>query len=157
MSSVKPASKEIIISSIRNGTVIDHITPGEALTVIRILKIKSGTNLNVTMASNVKSSRGGRKDVVKIEDRELLKEEVDKIALVAPDATINIIREYEVAVKKQVEVPKDIVGVIKCPNPNCITNTNEPVPSRFVSHSRGFRCVYCDTVISKDMDLGNYI
>ncbi|MDO5843623.1 MAG: aspartate carbamoyltransferase regulatory subunit [Methanocorpusculum sp.] len=148
-------SEGIVISPIKNGTVIDHITHGEGFTVIRILGIRNSI-MNVTVASNVMSSRGGRKDIVKIENRELLKSEVDKVALVAPDATISIIRDFKVTDKKNVDVPKDVVGVIKCPNPNCITNTNEPVPSHFVEHPRGFRCVYCDAVISKDM-VGQYI
>ncbi|MBQ4134958.1 MAG: aspartate carbamoyltransferase regulatory subunit [Methanocorpusculum sp.] len=149
--------KTLVISPIQHGTVIDHITPGEGLTVINILGITRGTGVTVTVACNVESSRGGRKDLVKIADRELLKEEVDKIALVAPDATISIIRDYRVVDKKTVSVPQEIVGVITCPNPNCITNTKEPVPTRFAAQTRGFRCRYCDTVISLDKDIGNYI
>ncbi len=154
---VRTISDGIVISPIRNGTVIDHITPGEGLTVLRILGIHDGTHVTVIVASNVTSSRGGRKDMVKIENRELLKDEVDKIALVAPDATISIIRNFKVSVKKPVEVPKRIVDVIKCPNSNCITNTKEPVLSKFVVHPRGFRCQYCDSLISSEMDIGDYI
>ncbi|MDV0443573.1 aspartate carbamoyltransferase regulatory subunit [Methanorbis rubei] len=147
----------IVISPIKNGTVIDHITPGEGLTVIRILGIQDGTNITFTVATNVVSSRGGRKDMVKIENRELVKSEVDKLALIAPDAKISIIRDSKVVEKKSVEVPTDITGVIKCPNPNCITNTREPAESRFTAHPRGYRCCYCDTVISREMDIGDYI
>jgi aspartate carbamoyltransferase regulatory subunit len=154
---VKTISDGIVISPIKNGTVIDHITPGEGLTVIRILGIQDGTDVTVIVASNVPSSRGGRKDMVKIENRELLKDEVDKIALIAPDATISIIRNFKVSAKKPVEVPQEIIGVIKCPNPNCITNTKEPVQSRFVMHPRGFRCQYCDSIISREMNIGDYI
>ncbi len=154
---VRTISDGIVISPIRNGTVIDHITPGEGLTVLRILGIRDGTHVTVIVASNVTSSRGGRKDMVKIENRELLKDEVDKIALVAPDATISIIRNFKVSDKKPVEVPQRIVGVIKCPNPNCITNTKEPVQSKFVVHPRGFRCQYCDSLLSSEMDIGDYI
>lgn len=153
----RPVSEGIVISPIKNGTVIDHITPGEGLTVIRILGIQDGTNVTFTVATNVSSSHGGRKDLVKIENRELVKSEVDKIALIAPDAKISIIRDFKVVAKKPVEVPCDIVGVIKCPNPNCITNTREPAESRFVVHPRGFRCQYCDTIISREMDIGDYI
>lgn len=150
-------SEGIVISPIKNGTVIDHITPGEGLTVIRILGIQDGTQLTFTIATNVKSTRGGRKDMVKIENRELMKSEVDKIALIAPDAKISIIREFKVVAKKTVEVPSNIVGVIKCPNPNCISNTREPAQSKFVIHPRGFRCKYCDTILSHEMDIGDYI
>ncbi|MDR3101844.1 MAG: aspartate carbamoyltransferase regulatory subunit [Methanocalculaceae archaeon] len=147
----------IVISPIKNGTVIDHITPGKGLTVIRILGIQTGTPVTFTVATNVMSTRGGRKDMVKIENRELMKAEVGKIALVAPDAKISIIRDFTVAAKKSVEIPSDIAGVIRCPNPNCITNTREPVESRFVVHPRGFQCWYCDTVISREMDISDYI
>ena len=75
----RSVSEGIVISPIKNGTVIDHITPGEGLTVIRILGIQDGTNVTFTVATNVTSSRGGRKDMVKIENRELVKSEVDKI------------------------------------------------------------------------------
>lgn len=147
----------ILISPIKNGTVIDHITPGEGLTVLRILGIADGTNTTVTVATNVESSRGGRKDIVKIENRELYKDEVNKISLIAPDAKISIIRDSKVVEKKTVEVPHDIIGVIKCPNPNCITNSREPAKSHFSVHPRGFRCHYCDTIISREMDIGDYI
>jgi aspartate carbamoyltransferase regulatory subunit len=150
-------SDGILISPIRNGTVIDHITPGEGLTVLRILGIAGGTGITVTVATNVESGRGGRKDIVKVENRELVKAEVNKIALVAPDAKISIIRDSVVVDKKSVEVPETIVGVIKCPNPSCITNTREPAKTRFILHPRGFRCRYCDTIISREMDIGDYI
>ena len=109
------------------------------------------------MAFGVTFKRYEKKFLLISEQFLILKEEVDKIALVAPDATISIIRDYQVIDKKQVEVPQEIEGVITCPNPNCITNTKEPVPTRFTAHTRGFRCRYCDTVISRERDLGNYI
>lgn len=154
---VKKAPEGLIISPLDNGTVIDHITPGEGLTVLRILNIMSGSQETVTLASNVSSSHGGRKDLVKIANRELNRDEVDKIALVAPDATISIIRNGKVVKKSPVTVPGVITGVIRCPNPNCITNSHEPVESKFVAHPRGFRCAYCDTIIEKTTDVGKYI
>jgi aspartate carbamoyltransferase, regulatory subunit len=150
-------SQGIVISPIKNGTVIDHITPGQGMVVLRILGLQQGSMTRFTLACNVTSSRGGRKDLVKIENRELSKEEVDRIALIAPDATISIVRDFKIAEKKPVEIPQEICGVISCPNPNCITNTKEPVESRFVAHPRGYRCVYCDAVVTRDMDLGDFI
>ncbi|HJJ28083.1 MAG TPA: aspartate carbamoyltransferase regulatory subunit [Methanocorpusculum sp.] len=150
-------SQGIVISPIKNGTVIDHITAGQGLVVLRILGLLKGSTTRFTLACNVVSSRGGQKDLVKIEDRELSKEEVDRIALIAPNATISIIRDFKIAEKKSVEIPAEIRGVITCPNPNCITNTKEPVESRFVSHPRGYRCVYCDAVITRDMDFAEFI
>ncbi|HOL40398.1 MAG TPA: aspartate carbamoyltransferase regulatory subunit, partial [Methanospirillum sp.] len=86
--------RTLVISTIKNGTVIDHISAGEALTVLRILGITGSTRECVSVATNVSSRVQGKKDVVKIENRELKTKEVDRIALVAPDATINIIRDY---------------------------------------------------------------
>ncbi len=141
----------LLINAIQNGTVIDHITGGEALIVLRILGITGSTDECVSVATNVVSSALGRKDVVKIENRELKDEEVDRIALIAPKATINIIRERRVVEKKGVDIPDTLIGVLKCPNPCCITNTNEPVNSRFSVQGRRLICTYCDTVIGSDI------
>lgn len=141
----------LLISAIENGTVIDHITGGEALTVLRILGITGKTSECVSVATNVVSSALGRKDVVKIENRELSYEEVNRIALITPGATINIIRNKRVIGKKGVEIPETLIGVLQCPNPCCITNTNEPVLSRFQVHGTRMVCSYCDTVISSDI------
>ena len=140
----------LLIKAIQNGTVIDHITGGEALTVLRILGITGSTSECVSVATNVGSKALGKKDVVKIENRELKAEEVDRIALITPGATLNIIRDREVVEKKGVEIPHILVGVLQCPNPCCITNTNEPVLSRFSVQGPRLICEYCDTVISSD-------
>ncbi|MCD6512207.1 MAG: aspartate carbamoyltransferase regulatory subunit [Thermoplasmata archaeon] len=137
--------KELKVQPIKDGTVIDHITPGNALKVLKILGIKEGANSVISIAMNVAGKRG-RKDIVKIENRELDSKEVDKIALIAPDATINIIRDYEVVEKHRVSIPDEIVGIVRCPNPNCITNSREPIKSKFVVVSRKplkIRCYYC--------------
>jgi aspartate carbamoyltransferase regulatory subunit len=97
----------------------------------------------------------GRKDIVKIENRELRKEEVDRIALIAPHATISIIRNFDVYEKKGVEIPNYLIGVVRCPNPGCISNTNEPVPSRFEVLPKGLHCLYCEWMITTDIK--NYI
>lgn len=151
----KDPSGGLIISPIKNGTVIDHITAGEALNVLRILGITGSTRECLSIATNVRSKRMGKKDVVKIENRELRTEEVDRIALLAPQAKINIIRDYRVAEKKGVEIPKVLKGVVRCPNPGCITNTSEPVESTFEVLEKGLHCLYCDWLI-KD-DIANHI
>ena len=153
--SQKDPSRGLLVSPIRNGTVIDHITAGEALNVLRILGITGSTRECLSIATNVGSKRLGKKDIVKIERRELRTEEVDRIALIAPHAKINIIREYRVVEKKGVEIPKVLRGVVRCPNPGCITNTNEPVESTFEVLEKGLHCLYCDWLI-KD-DIANYI
>lgn len=145
---------ELRVRSIKSGTVIDHITAGNALNVLKILGISGGTKAIVSVVMNVPSERSssGRKDIVKIEDRELIPEEVDKIALIAPHATINIIRDYEVAQKNPVVLPDTISCIVKCPNLNCISNSNEPVFSKFkVLDSCVLRCVYCESIIDKDV------
>ena len=148
----KPEGKRVlIVGRIREGTVIDHITAGEALNVLKILGITGTTTECLSIATNVSSGKVGKKDIVKVEGRELRKEEVDRIALIAPRATINIIRDYEVVEKKGVEIPRVLEGVIQCPNPGCISNTSEPIESRFEVVDRGLHCLYCDWLITKDI------
>ena len=142
--------RDLRISPIRHGTVIDHITAGQALNVLRILGLTGTTTESVSVATNV-ASRRGRKDIVKIENRELRKEEVDRIALIAPNATINIIREFAVTQKKGVEPPAELSGVVRCPNPGCISNTAEPARSRFIVTPNGLRCHYCDWLVTKEI------
>jgi len=150
--------KELKIVPIKNGTVIDHIAAGQALNVLKILAIHARTDAVVSVVMNVRSKKMGRKDIVKVEDRELKPEEVDKIALIAPNATINIIRDSEVIAKHKVYLPQTIEGIIRCANPNCISNVErEPVISRFVTVSEDpplFRCFYCERMIE---DVSRYL
>ena len=138
---------ELRVSKIENGTVIDHITAGQAVNVLAILGIDGTSGEEVSVGMNVPSDRLGRKDVVKVEGRELSQNEVDVLSLIAPAATINIIREFEVAEKHRVSRPEEVTGVLSCPNANCITTENEPVDSRFEVLEEGVRCTYCDTII----------
>ena len=138
--------KELRIHPIKNGTVIDHITAGNALKVLHILNIPQSHYSIVSVAMNVKS-RLGKKDIVKVENRELDPNEVDKIALIAPKATINIIRDYEVTEKHRVKLPDEIIGIARCSNPTCISNSNEPVKSRFIITSKDpptIKCYFCE-------------
>lgn len=151
---MKVGEKELRVKPILNGTVIDHIEAGQALNVLKILGISGRTKAVVSVLMNVPSGAMGAKDVVKVEDRELEPEEVDTIALIAPRATINIIRNYEVIKKFRVEMPRTVVGVIRCGNPNCISNSNEPVGSRFLIESNYpvlLRCAYCEFVLDRDI------
>lgn len=139
--------KELKIPLIKDGTVIDHITAGNALKVLHILNIPKSHSFVVSVGMNVKSMMG-KKDIVKIENREVDPKEVNKIALIAPMATINIIRDYEVAKKFKVIVPDEIVGIVKCSNPTCVSNTGEPVKSRFQVINKEapllIKCYYCE-------------
>lgn len=138
--------KELKVQPIKDGTVIDHITAGNALKVLKILGIEGKEDSIISIAMNVVGKRG-KKDIVKIENRELDAKEVDKIALIAPNATINIIRNYEVFEKHRVAIPDEIVGIVKCPNPNCISNSNEPIETKFIVIRRQplkIKCYYCE-------------
>jgi aspartate carbamoyltransferase regulatory subunit len=138
--------KELKIPRIKDGTVIDHITAGNAIKVLHILGIPKTSTFVVSVAMNVKSCMG-KKDIVKVENREIDPNEVDKIALIAPKATINIIRDYEVAEKYAVKLPDEIVGIVSCSNPTCVSNSREPVKSRFKVICKDplrIKCYYCE-------------
>jgi aspartate carbamoyltransferase regulatory subunit len=143
--------KEIKITPIKNGTVIDHIAAGQALIVLKILGIEAGTNMIVSLVMNVQSQKLGKKDIVMIEDRELNEEETNKIALIAPQATINIIRNSRVVKKEKVHLPRIIEEILECQNPNCISNDErEPIKSKFVLENQkpiSIKCYYCGMII----------
>lgn len=144
--------KELKVKPIKNGTVIDHITANKALNVLKILKLPSKKTA-VTIAMNVHSSQMGSKDIVKIEGRELKQREVDRIALIAPNATINIVRDYEIIEKGKVNLLDEINNILECPNPNCITNTEEPVKTKFYVIEKKpvtLRCYHCERIMTKE-------
>jgi len=145
--------QELYVRKITNGTVIDHITPGYSLDVLKILGINGKDGEVVSVAMNVESKQLQHKDIVKIQNRELKPSEVDKIALIAPNATINIVRNYDVSSKMVVELPSTIRGIIKCDNPSCISNSREPVEPRFGVDRREpirLRCSFCGHVMERE-------
>jgi aspartate carbamoyltransferase regulatory subunit len=145
------SDRQLRVSKIESGTVIDHIPGGQALNVLALLGIDGSTDEAVSVAMNVPSDRLGRKDVVKVENRELSEAELDVLSLIAPEATINIIRAYDVVEKKRVERPERVVGVLACRNRECITNTDEPVDAKFEVLPEGVRCEYCETIIRQEL------
>ncbi len=156
MSSEDEREKEFRVRPIKSGTVIDHIPAGQALNVLKILGVTGSTipgNTVISVVMNVPSHAIGTKDIVKVENRELKPREVDKISLIAPTATINIIRNFEVSKKYKVTLPGAIEGIVKCANPSCISNTVEPVNSKFAVEKRKksmqLRCMYCERVITE--------
>ncbi len=145
--------EKLRVSKIEAGTVIDHIPSGRALTVLDILGISPETEDTVSILINVPSGRFGKKDIVKVEDRELGEDEINKIALTAPEATINVIRDFEVVEKRKVELPEKIRGIIKCSNPTCITNASEPVTPEFEVVSEApinLLCTYCERITGEE-------
>lgn len=145
--------KEIRVRKIENGTVIDHISPGQALNVLKILGIISELPENaITIAMNVPSKKLGKKDIVKIENREISEEELGKISLISPEATINIVRNNMVVIKKKVKIPEIIEEALKCANINCITNY-EKVKTKFYTERKSplkLRCHYCERIMKRE-------
>ena len=149
------------VTAIRNGTVVDHIPSGYAMQVIRILRINTERATPVSLVMNVPSDKLGRKDVLKIEDRELDQEDLDRLALIAPAASIAIIRNHAVAEKMRVELGGDLVNIAKCSFSNCITKSDrEPLAQRMKVISREpleVRCYYCGRGQELDELIGNII
>jgi aspartate carbamoyltransferase regulatory subunit len=143
----------ISIEPIRNGTVIDHIRAGKALTVVKFLKIPEGANMGIVI--NVPSQKFERKDVIFVENLEMTEQEIAKVALISRTATLNIIRGGRVITKRKLTPPEHIEGIIRCPNPNCISN-HERIESRFMlkRESRGgayiATCYYCEVVLNEN-------
>lgn len=139
------------VSAIRNGTVIDHIPSQSLFKVISILGLEKTKN-QVTFGSNLESSKLGDKAIIKISDKYFRDDEINKIALIAPHAKLNIIKDYEVVEKKIVEIPDTIQGIARCFNPKCITN-NEPMTTCFKVVSKepvALKCRYCEKITYKE-------
>jgi aspartate carbamoyltransferase regulatory subunit len=137
--------EQLKVDPIKNGTVIDHITAGKALQVADFLNISS-TNSEIMIGVNLASLKMGKKDIIKIENRELSKEEAGSIALISPGATLIIIENYTVVKKIGINIPEEIHRHIVCPNSNCITNI-EDVETRFELAGKNpveVRCSYCE-------------
>ncbi len=135
------------VTAIKNGTVIDHIPSGQALKVLELLNLSSDTSVPVSLVMNVPSKKMGAKDIIKVEDRELTQFELDRLALVAPDSSIAIIRAYSVAEKLNVNLGEEVRNVVRCTFSNCITqNLREPLPHRLKvakTDPLTLRCHYC--------------
>ncbi len=140
--------RELKITPIKNGTVIDHIGNGLALDVLRIVGVQTlDKDSTVSVALHVRSGKLGWKDILKVENMELSPRKVNAIALIAPTATISIIRDFKVQEKRTVDLPDRIVGVLRCPNLNCITNQPEPIESEFTVLRRRpvlLACAFCE-------------
>jgi len=139
-------SKKIKVSALKQGTVVDHLKHGTGLLAIQVLglHLEEGT---VTIGLNLDSGKYGSKDLVKIENRELTQDEVNKIALLSPDATFSIIRNFKVVEKIFPELPETIEGLVKCTNPVCVTNNYDDVITRFVVARKKpikLRCYFCE-------------
>jgi aspartate carbamoyltransferase regulatory subunit len=145
-------NEQLIVTKIKDGTVIDRIPPGKALKVLEILEIDANYPYTVALAMRVSSQKMSLKDVVKIKGKALNQEEIQKLSFIAPNATVNIIEDYNVKEKYQIQIPDKVEGFIECLNPNCVSNSNEPIESSFEVASQNpliLRCIYCDRIIDQ--------
>lgn len=139
--------KKMEVRAIENGTVIDHIPADCLFKIINILELNKEKQ-RITFGMNLESKRMGSKAIIKINERYCQQEEINRIALVAPMAIVNIIKNFEVIEKLSVTVPKHIDGFVRCANPKCITN-NEPVKTSFDvidSEPIALKCKYCEKI-----------
>jgi len=136
--------KTIKVNAIKNGTVIDHISAGKIRKVLDILHLEG--NEVVMVGMNLFSNKIGRKDIIKIENKELSELEANSIALIAPEATLIIIQNYEVVRKSKLQIPEHIDDIITCPNPKCITNSEQIISKFKLTNNKPaqVRCLYCE-------------
>jgi aspartate carbamoyltransferase regulatory subunit len=147
----KKTRKELQVSAIENGTVIDHIPARSVFHVIRILGLED-CHEQILFGTNLESKKYGKKGIVKVANRYFESEEINKIALAAPTATLIVIKNYQVTEKKRVQIPDQIMKYVKCVNPNCITN-HENIPSRFNVIDKEdikLQCIYCEKVTDEN-------
>ena len=141
--------KELKVSALENGTVVDHIPADRVYKALEILNIKDCTQHQITIGINLTSKRHGRKGIIKIADKFFENEELNKLALIAPKATVNIIRDFKVVEKKKLEMPAVIEGIAKCMNPKCITN-HQPIRTRFTTINQDnevlLLCHFCEKI-----------
>ena len=143
--------KELQVAALENGTVIDHIPSDKVFTVVSLLDLQN-TDGNITIGNNFESKKLGKKGIIKVADRFFTDEEVSRLSVVAPNIKLNIIRHYELVEKKQIVMPDELKGIVKCNNPKCITN-NEPMQTWFhvVDKELGIlKCHYCEKEQQKD-------
>lgn len=143
--------KILRVSAIKDGTVIDHIPSNRLFDVISILRLDQ-IDTQITFGCNLESKKLGRKAIIKIADKYFEDEELNKIALIYPEAKLSVIKDYKVTEKKIVELPEEIVGIARCFNPKCITN-HEVITTRFnvvEKHPVALQCYYCEKITTDD-------
>ena len=140
--------KELVVSALENGTVLDHIPAENVYKALDILNLK-GVDNQITIGINLASQFFGKKGIIKIEDKFFEDEELNKLALIAPKATVNVIRDFKVVEKKKLVMPEEIHGVAKCRNPKCVTN-HQPIKTWFKTLDNGneisLLCHYCEKI-----------
>ena len=133
--------KELAVAALRNGTVIDHIPDSALFKAVDLLGL-AGIDKSITIGNNLPSGKLGRKGLIKVADTFFPEEVLNRIAIIAPTAIIKTLRDYEVVEKRPVMLRDEVVGIVACNNPKCISN-NEPMASRFHVVSRHPVCLVC--------------
>ena len=140
--------KDLVVSALENGTVLDHIPAENVYKALDILDLK-GIESQITIGINLASKIYGKKGIIKIADKFFEDDELNKLALIAPKATVNVIRDFKVVDKKKLEMPKEVIGIAKCRNPKCVTN-HQPIQTRFTTMEKGneiqLLCHFCEKV-----------
>ena len=140
--------KELVVSALENGTVLDHIPAENVYKAIDLLNLR-GVESQITIGINLASKLYGRKGIIKIADRFFEDDDLNRLALIAPKATVNVIRDFKVVEKKKITMPKEIVGIAKCMNPKCVTN-HQPIPTRLTTIAKGdeisLLCHFCEKI-----------
>ncbi len=138
--------EELMVAAIENGTVIDHIPSSKLFDIVRLLRLEEIDSSTVMIGYNLKSRKMGHKSIIKIADRYFTDTELSQLAVVAPNVSLCIIRDYEVAEKKDICLSSELRGIVKCANPKCISN-NEPMETYFHvtdAAAGAIRCHYCE-------------
>jgi len=141
---------ELIVRRIKEGTVIDHIDEGKGLQVLRALGIEGEDGSLITIALNVPSGKYRKKDIIKVENKFLHDDDTNKLAVIAPNATVNIIKNYKLVEKRRVSLPNEIDRIFRCSNPECITNSTEHIESVMDvidKKSLVLKCRYCGRIL----------
>ncbi|MCE2497588.1 MAG: aspartate carbamoyltransferase regulatory subunit [Nitrosopumilaceae archaeon] len=144
---------ELLVRRIREGTVIDHIDEGMGLKVLDALQIDGSDGSLITIALNVPSGKFKKKDIIKVEGRFLKDDDTNKLAVIAPKATINMIKDYRLIEKRRVSLPNEIDRIFRCTNPDCVTNSAEKIESVMDvidREGRVLRCRYCSRTLDVD-------
>lgn len=145
------SKKELNVSALVNGTVIDHIPAKSLFKVLNILGLEKVTTM-ITFGTNLDSKKQGKKGIIKISEHYFKDGDVNKIALVAPHAKLNVIKDYQVIDKKVVEVPDEISGSVKCMNPACVTNHQKITTKFYVTDKKNInlKCHYCEKITDQE-------
>jgi aspartate carbamoyltransferase regulatory subunit len=141
---------ELLVRRIKEGTVIDHIDEGKGLQVLSALRIDGKDGSLITIALNVPSGKFKKKDIIKVENKFLKDDDTNKLAVIVPNATINIIKNYKLVEKRRVALPNEIDRIFRCSNPDCITNSTEYIESVMDvidKEGRVLRCRYCGRIL----------